>query len=318
LSECIQESMNKPEDDYSTLIRKIMKSFPKSSIDFIVTSVKESFLAEKYLDGCIILHLTNNFESESLEAVSRFVEEGIIDQLLKIFENENINITYILFEFFSVICIFLIELKREQVVQIVLNKFMKVIRMINYPNFSSNSMFNIIFTITKLSNFNQKVDLSQLDFRELLEFVLNNEDSSFLLFTSSLINCNQNPDQIDKNLIKRVVDRSIEIINSDQVGRLPNPYSHFKIFVKFLKYDFRPWMVESIKICFEKLQDLLVEPDESDNTHDLDVFTILKMLIALFREDCEIYISKYKIVPLMIQFVNLEVDEVRFHFEIQF
>jgi hypothetical protein len=76
-------------------------------------------------------------------------------------------------------------------------------------------------------------------------------------------------------------------------------------------------IAETIKICLGKFQDLFVESEDDEN-YDLDVFTILKTLISVFREECEIYISKYKIVPLMIQFINLEVDDVRIHFVIYF
>jgi hypothetical protein len=306
-----------PDDDILKLISKIMHYFPKYSMDYIVSTVKKFFSTESYYCSCVILHQAINYYSVSFELVSRLSEEGIIDQLLKIFEMGDFLSTNLIFEFFSVICICLAELKREDVIKIVLNENLKYIRM-NDRNIYTKSIYSLISTIVRLFDDNQNVDLSPIDFEELFELILQNEDSFFLYYSGILIETHQNLKQMDKNLIKRVVNRSIEILKSNQVSEMKNPYSSFETFVKFLKYDFRPWMVESIKICVVKLQDLLSEPEETDEIDEMEVFTILKTLIALFREDCEIYISKYKIVPMMIQFLNLEVDEVRIHVLIQF
>jgi hypothetical protein len=55
------EENEENEFDYSSLITKIMKNFPASSIDLIVSETKKYFSNEDYDQGCFILSLTNTF-----------------------------------------------------------------------------------------------------------------------------------------------------------------------------------------------------------------------------------------------------------------
>jgi hypothetical protein len=64
-----------------------------------------------------------------------------------------------------------------------------------------------------------------------------------------------------------------------------------------------------MKICVKRLEDLLEDDLVDFELVDFDAFHLLNTLIEYFGEECELYISKYKIIEVLDKciFMNPEV-----------
>jgi hypothetical protein len=225
--------------DFTDLIAQINKNYPISSSRLITALVLKSFSTQNPMSACLILIKFTDSENTSKETVSIFETSGVIDELLNLFKLENSMYNFFVLEYFSFIFKHLIELNKENVIKIILDECMKIVRK-PVDSISNKSMYHVITIITTLSKSKKKVDLSPVDFREIFEFIFNHEDSSFIHFASVLVEHQKN---VDKSVIKRAVERSIEILKSDQVIEMRNPYSYFEQFIKFMKYEFSPYKV---------------------------------------------------------------------------
>jgi hypothetical protein len=297
-----------------------MNTFPEKSLELIVSEVKKAFLSEEYQRGCVFLNHSREFVQENLlVAVQEYIKEGFINQLLNLFNEvkkfngNEMNLKNLVLEIFTTISSEMMEMGMVDEVELIFKEYMKFIRSNPISN-AIRSLNNFIYFINKVSNskFKQKPNFSEDDFGELIEFLLKNYNRWFFLQSSLLL---ENNAGVHKELTGRLIDKLIGILASVESESMMSPFFHFADIVKFMKLDFKPWMSETIKLTMVRITDVCHVPESGWIEDDLEAFLLLKSLIAVFREDCEIYISKYKIVSLMINFMTQRNGDVRISFE---
>jgi hypothetical protein len=245
-------------------------------------------------------------------AFEEYVKEGIVESLLHFCESDDLDLKELSLKTIIEFTPQLKELEMFAEMTKILKEFMNFIRLAPFELVRSE-YFCIFFTTLKLFRFTD-VDFGVLDFEKLFELNIN-DSSPEIEYANVLIECQIG---VDQELIKKLIDKLIGILNSDQMKEMSSPYLHFEEIVKFMKLDFKPWMPETIKLAVIRITDFLIWPEDYWTVdEELKIFTLLNTFIAVFWEDCEIYISKYKIVSLMINFMTQRNEDVRISFEFQ-
>jgi hypothetical protein len=285
--------------DYTELIDLIVKNFPETSMELIISQTKKSFCDHQYLRGSIILRLTNHFKTKNHfkeKIFERLIDEGIFEILLNSLRFESTHLIFIILQIYSIFSCELMESNMMDELKIIVKEFMKFFRT-SPIYFKKKILYFLAIFIKKTSKGRKILDLSEIDFNELIEFMIENVDASFFHFSATFIRFGK----IDSNLVK-FLDKSLEILNNEG-GQwkifFNSPNSFFSEIVRHLKFNFKPWINETIKLCLKGLNEILEDPEECN----LEVFTLLASVISTFQGECEIYISKYKIVRLMVQFL---------------
>jgi hypothetical protein len=245
-------------------------------------------------------------------AFEEYVKEGIVESLLHFCESDDLDLKELSLKTIIEFTAQLKELEMFAEMTKILKEFMNFIRLAPFELVRSE-YFCIFFNTIMFFRFTD-VDFGVLDFEKLFE--LNINDSSLKIEYASVLIIFQIG--VDQELIKKLIDKLIRILNSDQVKKMLSPFLYFEEIVEFMKLDFKPWMPETIKLAVIGITDFLIWPENHwtvDN--EWEIFTLLKTLIAVFREDCEIYVSKYKIVSLMINFMTQRTGDVKISFEFQ-
>jgi hypothetical protein len=99
----------------------------------------------------------------------------------------------------------------------------------------------------------------------------------------------------------------LENIKSNK--EMEDPYLSLCVIISFMKYEFRSWIQETLEFCilsFGKLIEL--------DTDTMLISKIMKSLTLIFPDECEAFISKHKIVPWMLEWMNIDLNCVRISF----
>jgi hypothetical protein len=276
-----------------------MNSYPEKSLELIVSEVKKAFELNNIERGSIFLNRSLRFGENLKDAVKEYQKEGILNHLFNLFKLEDIvREKYIALQIFSSISSGLMELNMLEELKNILKEFMNFIR--SNPYFFECGALNLLcFTISNISNSKNKLDLSDIDFEELFEILMG--DTNRYYFENAYILLTYQTG-VNKELIHKVIDALIEILDSHWANSMKYPLMYFTKIVKLMKLDFKPWMPEIIKFSVERITELLDKPNPE--VDEIEVFNLLSNMIAVFRDDCEIYISKFKFVPLLLRFLT--------------
>jgi hypothetical protein len=316
LFECFNYYCNH-EDDYEVfkdefgyyydLIESLIHFYPKRSLELIISEVKEAILSKDYERGCIILKKSREFRKYSLIALEEYVKEGIIDFLFNMFAIEDLR--DITFEIFAFLAKDLKKLEMFEELKTILKEFMKSIRL--SPSLVPMKFLGV--TLIEITETKPFMELSDIDFNEIFNFISKSDDSLLFQVSSQFL---QLPIEFNRQLLDIVFDQLFVILNSDQLWNMHYPFLFFENIINSMKLEFKPWMPQTIKLVVLRINELL-NVDSDINDDELRAFTILNTLITLFKEDCEIYVSKYKVVESMLIFIDqkFHIKGVRDYFE---
>jgi hypothetical protein len=275
-------------DEYSILTCNIMENFREQTLDLIISELKLSFKKENYFRSCLILLMFSDQEIIQNLDIQRFIDEGILEFLLNLYESEIFPFKYLIFQFLSRIKETLMSLVKVDELKIILRASVK------YSKSHPACLMLIIEIIEFISNENEH--FHDIDFTHLFELNLENYDPFFFHNASVLI---QNQQGVDPNFIKKTIEKSLNLLSSNHEVDFRYKNEIEKILI-FMKNEYKPFMSETIKICAIRLNECLNEP-EKQMPHYL---AVLKYLVQYFRDECELYISKYKLVDLVIQIMK--------------
>jgi hypothetical protein len=292
------EDNGEQKTDFIRMMKFIIENYELNSLPLIVSQVQEAFSSSQNKKGCIVVLITFHFNRYSETAVKRYFDEGIIECLLDILKSDSteINLKLYIFYIFSKFTKELTKLNLVNVVNCVLKQSMKIMNENPSKTRVINQTMSHIAYILEGVNPNN-VNLSEKDFEKLFNIAfLNINMGDYLHCISTFLNFCYRVD-------KRIMDKAI--INLDHSGY----FLRFEKIVKSLKFDFKPWLGETIKICIREISEEF-ELLEDLESNDLEFFHLFITLIILFGERCEMYISKYNVVDLMITFLEMELTVI--------
>jgi uncharacterized Tic20 family protein len=298
LSICLDASVdqflgNGDSIDYSQII-ELMNMDPIFHEEFFAEKVMDCLISKKELTGCIILNCflnQQNLHSHLLreEFISN-TEKGIIDYLLKMMKlvsNQN--------QLFPICCIIfkdLLSLGREDEMNLVLNE---IIESLKNEDSNLNSDDSNILTFMNTLNLITEIDSEiRLDLKHFLEFIINRHENYLFHFASVLVFYNSFNDDLPI-----LIEKLMEIISSDKVEDMNEPFSFFENIVRMIKKDFSPWVSKAFKSSVTYLN------NHSISYSMMSVISFLNALVETFGEECEIYITKYNLIPLIIQIIHI-------------
>jgi hypothetical protein len=290
------------------LITILVKNFHQTSVGLIIFEVKKLIKSKNESMVCNILDNSIEIQEFTAEYFKLLVDEGIIDYLLSLFELKSNELNSMILCIFSKSMPNFVHFEMVDVINLFLKEFSKFFK----KNPLNQKIYLMMFGIYNLSahkeNFVSKkleVDFKLINVKDLLKFILNFPNPTFHMFANMLIGFQKD---FKSDILKRVID---EVLNS--INMNPNNYFHVEWIVKKLKYDFKPWLGETMKICVKRLEDLLEDDLVDFELVDFDVFHLLNTLIEYFGEECELYISKYNIIEVLDKciFMNPKVKPFR-------
>jgi hypothetical protein len=288
--------------DNSKLIRSIVEHYPKTSHEWMISQAKNNLKSMKYLEFCKILSHFLHFQIE-VEEFQNYIDQGIFQSLLDLFKLNTLELNIEILKIASNVSNLLKELGMIDVLNLIFCEFMKIVR-----NSNSNATYSVInsFLLTlKRTSHLVPLNLEEINFTEWFEFILSNQNDSFLNYASRLLQFQRN---VDQKLIDQVISKSFVILNS---GTDSDSFSHFEEIMMFMKYEFRPWLTEMFKAIVKKLGKI---NKNSISKNGVKLFSLLRTLIELFNEECEIYISRYKIIDLLIPLMKINISvRIMFH-----
>jgi hypothetical protein len=272
------------------LTNLIIKTY-QSSFDLLISEVKTLISDEYELMVCNLLY-SIELQDFSLKQVKILFDEGIIDYLLSLFKIESNELNSLILIILSKLISQLVHFRKFDLINLFLKEFMIFFR-INYDSQEgSEDIYSIMHGLFELASEKLKLDSKKklkIDFHlvnveQLLEFILKYPNSSFHYVAFFLFIFQNN---FESDILKRVIDKSIETINFYPEV---NCISFVEKIVIFLKNKFRPWLHETIRVCAIHL---------GEETKLEQFFGLLRTLIEIFGEDCELYLSKYKVIGLL-------------------
>jgi hypothetical protein len=284
--------------DNSKLIRSIVEHYPKTSHEWMISQAKNNLKSMKYFEFCKILSHSLHFQIE-VEEFQNYVDQGIFQSLLGLFKLNALELNILVLEIASNVSNLLKEMGMIDVLNLIFCEFMKIVR-----NSNSNATYSVInsFLLTlKRTSQGVPLNLEEINFTEWFEFILSNQNNSFLNYASRLLQFQRN---VDQKLIDQVISKSFVILNS---GTDSDSFSHFEEIMMFMKYEFRPWLTEMFKAIVKKLGKI---NKNSISKNDVKLFSLLRILIGFFKEECEIYISRYRIIDLLILFLKISIPVI--------
>jgi hypothetical protein len=255
-----------------------------------VKEVKKYILSKQELNGCIILNfsLTRGGSKFSKEEFISHTEKGIVDYLVKMLK---LDPHYgLLLEFSSLMCVSFSELGMKDEMNLILNEIIE--SLLVEVDYEEKNLSIFLISLTQISKSNLGVDV---DFKNLLDFIFTNHVHYLYHYASILVNYQR----YDQELINNLMEKLFVIIptNINQNSEMVDPDSFLAEIVRLLKYDFKPWLKDTFKLCISYPNFFV----------PYKMFNVLNSLVEIFGEECEIYISKYNVVPLAIQTIRSNV-----------
>jgi hypothetical protein len=276
------------------LITILVKKFHQTSIGLIISEVKKLIKFKNESMVCNILDNSIEIQEFTAEYFKLLVDEGIIDYLSSLFELKSNELNAMIMCIFSKSMPKFVHFEMVDVINLFLKEFSEFLK----KNPSNQKIYFMMFGIYNLSSQKEnlvskklEVDFKLINVKDLLEFILKYPNPTFHMFANMLIGFQKD---FESDILKRVVDEVLDSINMN-----PNNYFYVEWIVKKLKYDFKPWLGETIKICVNRLENLLEDDLIDFELVDFDVFHLLNTLIEYFGEECELYISKYNIIEVL-------------------
>jgi hypothetical protein len=268
------------------ILEIIYEKYPKSTKKLIISEVTKAFEKENFLSGCIII---NAYYFKDL--LEEYVENGTIDFLFQLLELESVQLNYNIFNFFVDAADELLSFKGE--FKFFLANLIKFIQ--KCPKKFTMEFIEMLTRIMRdINPSDEFFDFDELDIEFILEAILENEDNSFFSNSSILI---RNQKQLDlSECIVRVIDKFLEKLNSfSNISPFSDDiFSDLNHIISTMKYNFRAWIHKTFKQCVVQLR-------KEFKYHCLE---IMKNLIVIFGEECEVYISKYKVIDLLAEILR--------------
>jgi hypothetical protein len=288
------------------LITILVKNFHQTSVGLIIFEVKKLIKSKNESMVCNILNDSIEIQEFTTEYFKLLVDEGIIDYLLSLFELKSNELNTMILCIISKSMPNFVHFEMVDVINLFLKEFSEFFK----KNPSNQKIYLMMFGIYNLSPQKEnlvskklEVDSKLINVEDLLEFILKYPNPTFHMFANMLIGFQKD---FKSDILKRVID---EVLDSINLNPNINCYFYVKWIVEKLKYDFKPWLGKTMKICANRLEDLLLEDDlELSESIDFDVFHLLNTLIDNFGEECELYISKYKIIEVLDKCMFLDPD----------
>jgi hypothetical protein len=286
--------------DYEEIMKIVIRHHHERSLDLIISEVKKYFSSDQIMRGCLIVLNTYDFFKWYAESVvKRFFENGIIESLMKILNSEftDLRLKLTILKIFSMLSKEIMKLNLLNELNCILKESMKILNSWTEKDETTTHISFTHYFIEIISNLNSNVDISEINFEKLFNLLLN-FGAGFLRSLCLLIHFRKGVDQI---LIHKVMDKAFKFFE------ISCDAPHFEKIIKSLKFEFKPWLGETFKLCINKMNENTDFDDESDYS---EFFTMLNTLIEIFKKDCEVYISKYKLVDLMINYLKLDIDKL--------
>jgi hypothetical protein len=272
--------------NYSKLIKTISIDLP---FDLVFQKLKDSIISKQELHACVILNAFFQMDSTlSKEEFISHTEKGFVDYLLKMIKLDPIPS---LIQISCDICLFLFEFGKTKEMNLILQEMIDSLKEED-PNIDEDSNINIIFEyLTIISDLNAKIEIN---FKEFLEFILDRHEYYLFHYTRLLVIYRF----AHEELIPIVFEILLEILSvEDMLGEINEPYQNLAAILGMIRYDFRPYIAKTIKLSVIYIKKI-------KNEEVNGVFMFLHKLVEVFGEECEIYISKYNLVPMTIEIMS--------------
>jgi hypothetical protein len=225
----------------------------------------------------------------SKEEFISYTEKGFVDYLLKMIKLDPIHS---LIQISCDICLFLLEIGMTKEMNLILQEMIDSLKEED-PNIDDeDSNINIIFEcLTIISDLNAKIEIN---FKEFLEFILDRHEYYLFHYARLLVIYRF----AHEELIPIVFEIIFEILSvEDMLEEINEPYQNLAAILEMIRYDFRPYIAKTIKLSVIYIRKI-------KNEEVNGVFMFLHKLVKVFGEECEIYISKYNLVPMTIEVMS--------------
>jgi hypothetical protein len=312
LSICLDASLeqflgNGDSVSYFGLI-KLINSDCLIHFGLIVQKIKKCIISKQELHACVYLNsfIQMHLDFSKKEFIS-YTKNGFVDYLLKMITLD--AFFDFLFQISCCICRFFQELEMKNEMNLVLKHLIESLKEEDSVHQENSKINEVLETLDQISELDQHV--IDIDFKIFLELILEKHENYIFEYASFLVS-NRNVHEECLDLIPIAFEKMFEILSTDdEIEMISNPFLYLEDILEMIQFDFLPWISKAIKSCANRIMNSTSEEIDS-------VFKFLIRLIELFGDECEIYISKYKVVPLTIQIINFNTDSIENGFQTRF
>jgi hypothetical protein len=273
----------------------------------IVQKIKECIISKQELHACIYLNSFIQMHLDlSKKAFISYTKNGFVDYLLKMIKLD--AFFDFLFQISCCICRCFQELEMKNEMNLVLKHLIESLE--EEDSDQEYSKINeVLETLGQISELDQHV--IDIDFKYFLELIVEKHENYIFEYASFLVS-NRNVHEECLDLIPIAFEKMFETLSTDdEIEKITYPFLYLADILEMIQFDFHPWISKAIKSCVNRIMNCTSEEIDS-------VFKFLLRLIELFGDECEIYISKYKVVPLTIQIINFDADSIENGFQTKF